>query len=580
MATGRNRPSAITEGETADILALLRQGIERSERDAVARVGLSWVAWERRKDRSSIRGDNPNLRELLRDALAQMATTQAPREPVPPLEEFRLRCIGHDTPAHHREWTEAVLAHDNVMILCPPEHAKTSFAEEYAVWRIVSDPNVRGIYVSQTQDAAKERLFRIGELLTNEEYYDANDLVNVVRKWGPFKTRTTEWQQTKFYVHGRTSGERSPTMQALGVGNQIQGARADFIVLDDIADLRKQSEQEKRRMWRWIGQEVVTRLSGADAKLIIIATRVDELDIYQRLLTTEIDLSVSFHFIVQQAITDEEKKLTLWPERWPYEALAAKRDNPLMDERTWALVYQQQSTGSPEAPFSEEVIDRAKTTDYSLGTRTPGLHTVMGVDPALTGTMACVVLGIDHSTGVRYVLDVVAEPNLQDPARVKDLVVDLAAKYGCREVRVEKNAMQGFFSRDFGPGGLGLRLHAVGAMLVEEFSSHHNKYDRERGVVSVASQMAAGLYRIPWDQQSAVRLRPFIDELMSWRPVGTRHLRQDQVMALWLAELSAVAHLNTSNIPAPDREVPSYVPKAVQVPAWVRTKAARARRSA
>ncbi len=33
---------------------------------------------------------------------------------------------------------------------------------------------------------------------------------------------------------GRDSGEKDPTVQALGFGSQIYGARADLIILDDV----------------------------------------------------------------------------------------------------------------------------------------------------------------------------------------------------------------------------------------------------------------------------------------------------------------------------------------------------------
>lgn len=54
-----------------------------------------------------------------------------------------------------------------------------------------------------------------------------------------------------FYLGGdaRNSSEKDPTLQALGMGGQIYGARADLIILDDVITTANAHEWEKQLDW-------------------------------------------------------------------------------------------------------------------------------------------------------------------------------------------------------------------------------------------------------------------------------------------------------------------------------------------
>lgn len=215
---------------------------------------------------------------------------------------------------------------------------------------------------------------------------------------------------------------------------------------------------------------------------------------------------------------------------WPYEELARRRDE--VAPRTWALVYQQQASGMPDAPFSLETLAASRDKSFAVGDRASHLTVALGVDPALAGRTGLVVVGLDRKSGTRYIIDAKADRLLQ-PDRVKDTIVAFAARYRAQECRIEKNAMQGFLSRD---SDLRDRLHAVGCRLTEEYTGRGNKYDPQWVVASVAAKFDAGAFRIPWGGTSPTKMRPLIEELASWRP-GVK-LVQDLVMALWFAELS------------------------------------------
>lgn len=344
-------------------------------------------------------------------------------------------------------------------------------------------------------------------------------------------------------------------MEALGVGGQIYGARADLIILDDIATLRnQQSETEREKLLDWINQEVMSRLSHS-GKLVIVGTRVHENDIYSTLLDPEkAPWAADFHTVVQPAILDEEERRSLWPEQWPWEKLMERRRRT--KPRIWSLVYQQSSTGAPDAPFTEAALKKAKDPTYRVGQQVPGTTVVMGVDPALEGTCAVSVVALDHETGERWLVDCIWRTAVRNPEVLKSLLVETAYRYRPVRCRIERNAMQGFLSKD---PDLRRRLAAAGCATEEEYTSPQNKYDPEWGVGSLAAQFDQGLWHIPWAGGSAERMRPLLEELASWRP-GVK-VRQDRVMSLWLAELSA------RSVGAYHRAQGHHTP---QVPGWVR----------
>src|SRR5260221_14756915 len=56
--------------------------------------------------------------------------------------EFREMVLGRVTFPHMAQWADWMETDDNdhIMILCPPESAKTSFVLDYILWRIYMDP--------------------------------------------------------------------------------------------------------------------------------------------------------------------------------------------------------------------------------------------------------------------------------------------------------------------------------------------------------------------------------------------------------------------------------------------------------
>lgn len=490
--------------------------------------------------------------------------TSAPALPVPDLETFRREYLGHDTPKHMADWTEFISEHDISLILVPPEHAKTTWAIEYLTHEICRDRNIRTMYVCSNQVEARKRLQSVQERLADHDFYVTNELKSVVSDFGPFapqrRDRTGKsWTADYFSVVGTSSGEKDYTMQAIGLRGKIYGTRLDRIILDDIVE-DWVPEQEQERIISWLLGRVQTRLSKT-GKLIIIGTRVHEQDIYSHFLNEENTWTADWAKMVQPAVLDEEKGTTLWPEYWPYDELITKRRNK-MRPRDWALIYQQQATGLPGSPFPLDVLEASRNPGRMTGHIPEGLPVVIGVDPATEGNCAIVVLAIDRATRMRYVVDVIAKSGLGQREAIKAEIVYAVRRYGAVRCRVEQNFAQLGDDPD-----LKNKLHTLGCNLEMWKTVAGQKYDPQWGVLGTAGRFAEGLFDIPAGPGSDTAMRPFIEELALWR--AQRKLRQDRVMALWFADLSAdKLGIFRPGLPRHNPNMPGWV-KNRRVPEWV-----------
>ena len=97
-----------------------------------------------------------------------------------------------------------------------------------------------------------------------------------------FNSKSASWQATRvtFGDELRESSEKDPNIEAVGIGGQIYGKRADMIIVDDAVTLKNANEFEKQI--RWLTQDVRSRLNPT-GKLIIIGTRVASVDLYREL---------------------------------------------------------------------------------------------------------------------------------------------------------------------------------------------------------------------------------------------------------------------------------------------------------
>jgi hypothetical protein len=450
-----------------------------------------------------------------------------------------------------------------VLINVPPEHAKsTTITTNYTLYTIVTNPNARVIIVSKTQGMARKFLGAIKTRLSHPAYMK---LQTAFGPNGGYKADATQWSADMIYLGtGRDSGEKDPTVQALGFGSQIYGARADLIILDDVVMNSNAHEWEKQI--EWLQKEVITRL-GRHGKLLIVGTRVAPIDLYKMIRSGDqwTGGKTPFTYCAMPAVLEFDEKPENWKTLWPKtniqendideqfeDGLYPKWDGPSLFKRRsevapsiWAMVYQQEDVmedsifqpaciaGSvngmrKRGPLKAGVPGHPKSTD--------SMFTIIGLDPAMTGATGAVVVSYNRTDSKIYVLDCV---NMTDttPQKIQALIEEWVEKYRPQELRIEINAHQKAYALD---ENLRQFLAQYGCTLNPHFTGK-NKWDVGFGVASMATLFGTmrdgrfqdnNLIELPSNEGSE-GLKTLVQELITWK-ADTRN-PTDCVMALWFA---------------------------------------------
>ena len=480
---------------------------------------------------------------------------------------------------HHKSWIDLIegkkpgfihpsityepAASNRILINVPPEHAKsTVLTINYVTYRLAIDPNVRIIIVSKTQGMARKFLSAIKTRLSHPNW------TKLQVSFGPnggYKADSPTWSADMIYLGaGRDSGEKDPTVQALGFGSQIYGARADLIILDDVVMNANAHEWEKQI--EWLQKEVITRL-GRHGKLLIVGTRVAPIDLYKMIRDGNqwTGGKSPFTYFACPAVLEFDENPKNWKTLWPWtdrsegekdepneQGLYPKWDGPSLFTRrsevapsVWAMVYQQEDVES-DSIFAPAIVAGCVNGMRKRGplkNGTPGhpkslesTYTIIGFDPAVTGRSAFVAVTYNRSDGRIYVLDCV---NMSEPTPQKEdaLIKEWVERYKPQEFRVEINAHQKYYAMD---SDLRNYLASYGCQLNSHFTGK-NKWDVGFGVASMASLFGSvndgrfqdnNLIEFPSNEGSE-GLKSLIQQLIIWKP-DTKN-PTDCVMALWFA---------------------------------------------
>ena len=506
--------------------------------------------------------------------------------------EFRQRYLHSQTFAHQQNLIDVIegrepswlhpsmkyepgLASNRILVNIPPNHAKSmTVTIDYVTWQVCQNPNFRVLIVSQTQQLAADFLYAIKQRLTHPNY---EALQQAYAAGVGFNSKSASWQATRvtFGDELRESSEKDPNIEAVGIGGQIYGKRADMIIVDDAVTLKNANEFEKQI--RWLTQDVRSRLNPT-GKLIIIGTRVTAIDLYKELRSEDRYPGglVPWKYLAMPALLetheDPDKWVTLWPAsdapfdgqmesdknedglypRWNGRNLYNERQ--AMDASTWALVYQQQDI-SDDAIFDPVCVRGSIDGMRKAGRLVPGhpghprdlsgFSIICGLDPAMVGDTAVVCYAIDRVSHKRYIVDAI-KITRPTPAAIRQIIFDWTALYQPTEWIVEKNAFQSFLTQD---EGIRQNLASRGVLLREHHTGS-NKWDSGFGVASMSTLFGTkqfdgkhhrdNLIHLPSDQTENVKA--LIEQLITWSP--TTKGKTDMVMALWFCEIRAREMLN------------------------------------
>ena len=507
---------------------------------------------------------------------------------------FSKEFLGNEVFPHQQDWIDVLEGNEpswlhpsmsyekgnqnRLLINVPPEHAKsTVITVGYSTYRIAMDSNVRIIVVSKTLNKAREFVYSVKQRLAHPRYAKLQQVYGPAGGW---KEDADTWKTDTVYLgqEARDSSEKDPTIQALGIGGQIYGARADLIILDDVITTANAHEWQKQM--EWLQKEVITRL-GKNGKLLIVGTRIAAVDFYRELRNPDhwSGGRSPFTYLAMPAaleIADDPKDWkTLWEKSdrpWDgdedvepdEDGYYPKWDGPALFQRrsevtasTWALVYQQQDI-EDDAIFNPTIVNSCVNRMRKPGTLKLGAAghptegqwvTFIGIDPAMTGKTAAIAYAVDRESGRRLVLDAhnMHEPT---PGKIRTLIEEWVHLYKPIELRIEINAFQKAFALD---EELRQWLANRGVRFSEHFTGK-NKWDTNYGVAGMSGLFGTmregkhnkdNLIEIP-DPQYHEGIKALINQLITWKP-DTKN-PTDVVMALWFCEIRAKETIQQSGI--------------------------------
>lgn len=447
------------------------------------------------------------------------------------LEPFHLRLI------------EPVATQTRTLIEYPAFHGKTTSLWRLCIWDICRNPNIRIGYVAKNErEAAGIGNTLLAELVENER---------LVNDFGPFRPEDDEskpWSLLRLSVAKRTLRAKEPTITFFGSGSKATlGHRTDKTYCDDVVTNENSATPEQREKLRqWFNQNVQTMGRFPDSPLIVVGTRFHPEDLYgdlEELRDPESGLTI-WPTHKEDAIVDEDERLTLWPDRWPWAALQRLRAqmgtldfnkrlrNIAVDPAR--MLFKPHYVQGGWDPRGRERFPGCLDKDYVVGEYDESWIRFAGFDPAVGTSRAakfCAHLTLAvgscrHHERCYWVIDLIRD---QMPLeRQVETIIGQHERYEILCTLIESNGYQAVLDQ-----AVKGRLEQVGkAYRIEPHTtSRHNKNDPEVGVMRLPPYFENGQFHIPQgNPESRRKMGQLVDELIQYPGRTT-----DTVLALWFA---------------------------------------------
>jgi len=267
---------------------------------------------------------------------------------------FFQNVLGFDFPSYIQEWHELMNTTQRTVIICSRDHGKSVFMHSWVVWKLIfEEPPYQMLYISSNQKQTLVHMRDIDKMFTHP----------MLKKFKPARG----WAIGNITLtNGNQILERS-------VGSQIRGLHPQEIIIDD--PLKEFSMTGIQKVTDWFYGDMIPTLHHT-ASLRVIGTPFSYTDIYQQLAENP---AYTVHTYPCLNALNEP----LWPERWNYDALMARKAEvgSLMFTREYMCVPI--STGT--SLFNPEYLDAAKNKDLVLKPlKREGYKYFVGVDPAIS----------------------------------------------------------------------------------------------------------------------------------------------------------------------------------------------------
>lgn len=457
-------------------------------------------------------------------ALARAKLIEQARDDINIFIEYALR-DNFDEPLKqaplHRRWHAHVDKYARAGILAPRDHGKSlQFAVARPIWELGRNPNLRVKIVCNDLPKARKRLRSIRSNMTQN-----TRIQDVFPHLAP--DNPEEWTLDSLTVR-RSSLAPDPSIETRGVLTAGTGSRADLIIFDDICDYRNsiKNPNERERVKSSFFEDWINLLEP-DGRAVVIGT------LWHRLDTLHALLGNSEWVFLKTLINGRLDPI--WPEKWPREALAARRKE--IGDIAFARSYQGIIRATTEESyFNHSDLEQAK--DFNLTTRQAieisatwpkyvGVDLSSGKRTRKSNYAVIFVIAVDPATRQR--LPVAIERRRERSTRFMQRLAEIADAFAPSAIIVENNAVQSALidmARDFQLKGLPIKPLHTG----------REKADLEIGLPGLAAEFECGLWRLPFGgprhaEGCQCNLCLFLDECRD----GMLSQHTDILMAAWMA---------------------------------------------
>lgn len=313
------------------------------------------------------------------------------------------------------EWAELLRKHQYLRVLAPRDFTKSFFfCEGYVCWCLWTHDEFHTTIISKTDQIAKDRLRWIRRIIirTPELRY----MAGLSKDGRRSRSSGVKWGEMEIHT---TTGSK---VAVAGFNSNIRGEHSHLIILDDPIDSQViYSDEQNRRSKQRLLMEILP-IAEPDTQVVITGTVQRDDDLYHSLPGDV------YKLVTYRAIVDEEKKITLFPEKWSWEALMARKAAYLRDEgseRFFMKEYMNDATALQGEVFRESWMQYIHRDDFvAKYPERSGLSLYMGWDLAVgkdpeKGCATCgVVIAICSETNLIYVVDIVRSLRWNLPQRL------------------------------------------------------------------------------------------------------------------------------------------------------------------
>lgn len=429
--------------------------------------------------------------------------------------------------AHHEEWHRFFDENEIAVLFAPVEHAKTQqIAIGRALWAIGRNPELTMAIVSDTEKQA----LKIANAI--KRHIVANPRVaRVFPALRPSPLETDPWTGASFTVARTNLAAKDPTVQVVGVGGAINGARLDVVILDDALDMRNTAnEPQIEKVLEWIDSTLFTRIRDGGV-LWWIGTPWKTIDPMHQVGDRAGVACARYSAVLNHDEQDPARWIPLWPEEWSAARLAKvyARTTPIV----FARKYLCRVRSDENSRFAEIWIKAAKDRGrgFELEPRAP----------VVDGQIAACFTGVDLGVGKKAKNGRTAFVTLARHGRFARVVSVKSGHFRAPEILqilrdetfrfrsfayVENNAAQDFL--------LQFAVEGADPLPVVGWTTGANKHDEQFGVEALAVEYRNGVYILPSgeDGQCDPEVEALANDFLFYDPAVHT---PDRIMAFWLA---------------------------------------------